>query len=95
MEHQEAKRNYAPSAGSSQPLRDVPHRYAPAPPISLNVDKHLVISAANMLKSLLCLSNLTHANAADPAKVRVYADLAELRVRALVELMRPMLWNSC
>jgi hypothetical protein len=48
-----------------------------------------------MLQSLLCLNNLTYANAADPAKVRVYADLAEQRVRALVELMRPMLWNPC
>lgn len=93
MKHQKTKKNYAPSACSSQRLRDVLLRYAPAPSISLNVDKHLVISAANMFQSLLCLRNLTYANAADPAKVRVYADLPEQRVRASVELMRPMLWS--
>jgi hypothetical protein len=41
------------------------------------MDKDFVISAANILQTLLCLSNLTRAEAADPGKVRVYANLAE------------------
>jgi len=57
------------------------------------MDKDFVISAANILQALLCLSNLTRAQAGDPGKVREYANLAEEKLQALGELMRPMLWN--
>jgi hypothetical protein len=34
-----------------------------------------------------------HANADDAGKVRLYAHLAEEKLQALGEVMRPMLWN--
>jgi hypothetical protein len=56
-------------------------------------DKAFVISAANILQTLVCLSNLIRAAADDPGKVRVYASLADQKLQALGELMRPLLWN--
>jgi hypothetical protein len=57
------------------------------------MDKAFVISAANILQALLCLSNLTRAEAEDPSKVRAYASLTDEKLQALGELMRPMLWR--
>ena len=50
---------------------------------SAGMDKDFVISAANTLQALICLSNLMSAEADDPAKVRVYAHLVEQRLQAL------------
>jgi hypothetical protein len=61
---------------------------------STGMDKNFVISAANSLQALLCLSNLMSAEADDPAKVRVYAHLIEQRLQALGKLVCPMLWNA-
>jgi hypothetical protein len=58
------------------------------------MDKNFVISAANNLQALLCLSNLMSTEADDPAKVRVYAHLVEQRLQALGKLVCPMLWNA-
>jgi hypothetical protein len=58
------------------------------------IDKNFVISATDILQTLLCLSYLTSKDADDSSKVRVYTSLADERVQALRELMRPMLWNS-
>ena len=60
---------------------------------SAGIDKNFVIGAANILQTLLCLSHLTSTEADDASKVRVYAKLADERVHALRQLMRPMLWN--
>ena len=60
---------------------------------SAGTDKAFVISAANILQTLVCLSNLIRAAADDSGKVRVYAKLAEEKLQVLGELMRPMLWN--
>jgi len=60
---------------------------------SAGIDKNFVIGAANILQALLCLSNLTNSEADDASKVRVYAKLADEKLQALGELMRPMLWN--
>jgi hypothetical protein len=60
---------------------------------SAGTDRDFVIVAANILQTLLCLSNLTLAGADDPDKVRRYASLAEIKLQALRDLMRPMLWN--
>ena len=94
MGHQEAKRSSVGSAFFSDPFEPAPVADAPSSSTSRNVDKDFTIKVADVLQGLICLNNLLHANAADPAKVRVYANLAEERVRALGELLRPMLWNS-
>ena len=60
---------------------------------SAGIDKNFVIGAANILQTLLCLSHLTSTEADDASKVRVYAKLADEKLQALGELMRPMLWN--
>jgi hypothetical protein len=60
---------------------------------SAGIDKNFVISAANILQALLCLSNLTNTEAEDASKVRTYAKLADEKLQALDKLMRPMLWN--
>jgi hypothetical protein len=60
---------------------------------SAGIDKSFVINAANILQTLLCLNNLTNAEAEDPSKVRVYAKLADERIQTLGELMGPMLWK--
>jgi hypothetical protein len=58
------------------------------------MDREFVISAANNLQALLCLSNLMSAKADDPDKVRGYACLVEQRVQALGKLICPMLWAT-
>jgi site-specific recombinase len=60
---------------------------------SAGPDKAFIISAANILQALVCLSDLIRATADDADKVRVYAKLAEEKLQALGELMRPLLWN--
>jgi hypothetical protein len=60
---------------------------------SADTDKAFVISAANILQALVCLSNLIRAAADDSGKVREYANLAEEKLQTLGELMRPLLWN--
>ena len=80
-------------ASSVRSPEDAPVVRASEFPASAGMDKDFVISAANSLQALLCLSNLMSAGADDPAKVRVYANLVEEKLRALGELMRPMLWN--
>ena len=61
---------------------------------STNVDKEFVISAGNSLQALIVLSSLIHANADDPAKVRLFTRLVEQRVQALGKLICPMLWKA-
>jgi len=84
---------FASSAGSAQPPEDVPVGRGSGSSASADMDKDFVIRAANILQTLLCLSNLTRAEADDPGKVRVYANLVEEKLQALGTLMRPMLWN--
>jgi hypothetical protein len=91
--HQMMKVDFASSHCSvahseSKPAWDASGVLAPA-----GIDKNFVISAANILQTLLCLSNLTNADADDASKVREYAKLADEKLQALGELMRPMLWN--
>jgi hypothetical protein len=57
------------------------------------IDKKVVIGAANILQTLLCLTALMGTDAEDSSKVRVYANLADDKLHALCDLMRPMLWN--
>jgi hypothetical protein len=57
------------------------------------IDRNFVISAGNLLQTLLGLSNLTRVAADDASKVREYADLTDEKLQALSELMRPMLWD--
>jgi hypothetical protein len=57
------------------------------------LDKAFVISAANILQGLIGVSYLMRADADDSGKVRLYANLAEEKLQALSDLMRPMLWN--
>jgi hypothetical protein len=58
------------------------------------VDKEFVISAGNSLQALLVMNSLIHANAEDPAKVRLFAHLVELRLQTLGKLICPMLWAA-
>jgi hypothetical protein len=81
-------------ASSGCPPADLPVQRASESSALASMDKDFVISAANSLQVLLCLSNLTSARADDPEKVRVYAYLVEQRVQALGKLLCPMLWNS-
>ena len=60
---------------------------------SAGIDKSFVLAASDILQTLLCLSHLTSTEADDASKVRVYAKLADEKLQALGELMRPMLWN--
>ena len=81
------------SACSARLPEDAPAGRAPGLSTSAGMDKDFVISAANILQTLICLSNLMGAQADDAGKVRVYANLAEEKLRALGKLMRPLLWN--
>jgi hypothetical protein len=81
------------SACFAQPLEDTLVGVGSGASTSAGLDKAFVISAANILQALVCLSNLIRAEADDSGKVRVYANLAEEKLQALGELMRPMLWN--
>jgi hypothetical protein len=83
----------APSAFPTLPLEVPPVWDASGRLASAGIDKNFVISAGNILQILLCLSNLTRADANDSIKVREYADLTDEKLLALGELMRPMLWN--
>jgi hypothetical protein len=85
--------NSASSTCSAHLAEDAPAGPVPGLSTSAGIDKDFVISAANNLQALLCLSNLTLAKADDPDKVRLYTNLAEAKLRALGELMRPLLWN--
>jgi hypothetical protein len=91
LEHKLFAVDFASSAHRSA---DAPVERASGSSASTGMDKNFVISAANNLQALLCLSNLTSAGADDPTKVRVYANFIEQRVQALGKLVCPMLWNS-
>jgi hypothetical protein len=83
----------APSASFTPPTEDTPVWDTSGALDPAGIDKKFVISAGNILQTLLCLSSLTRADANDPTKVREYADLTDERLLALGELMRPMRWN--
>jgi hypothetical protein len=87
------KVDFASSACSTQPPEDTLVGDESGSSASAGLDKAFVISAANILQALACLSNLIRAEADDSGKVRVYANIAEEKLQALGELMRPMLWN--
>ena len=93
MENKLTKVDFASSAGSAQPSGQRPLEYRSLASASGGLDKAFIISAANTLQTLLCLSGLMRAHADDSGKIRVYAKLAEERLQVLGELMRPMLWN--
>jgi hypothetical protein len=78
---------------SALPTEHSPVGHASESSLSTNLDKTFVIDAANILQALICLSDLMNADAEDPGKVRVYANLAKENLMALGELMRPMLWK--
>jgi hypothetical protein len=90
--HRIMRVDFASSAGSIHPSEDALVGYVSGSSAS-GLDKTFVIGAANILQCLICLSNLIRAEADDSDKVRVYANLAEEKVQALIELMRAMLWN--
>ena len=90
---QTMKVDLASSACSIASPRDTPVWDASGSLASAGIDKNFVISAGNILQTLLCLSHLMSAEANDSSKVRVYANLTNERLQALSELMRPMLWN--
>jgi hypothetical protein len=85
--------DFASSACSAQPPEETPLGHASESAASAVIYKAFVINAANILQALACLSNLMLADADDSGKVRVYANLAEEKLQALGELMRPMLWS--
>jgi len=87
------KVDFASSACSAQPPEETLVRDGSGSSASAGPDKAFVISAANILQALVCLSNLIRAAADDSGKVREYANLAEEKLQALGELMRPLLWN--
>jgi hypothetical protein len=83
----------ASSACSVQPPEDTPVWDASGALATAGIDKGFVIGAANILQTLLCLNNLMRTEAEASSKVRGYANLADEKLQALGELMRPMLWN--
>jgi hypothetical protein len=83
----------APSVGSAQPPEETLVGRGSGIPASARPDMAFVISAANTLQALVCLTHLIRAAADDSGKVRVYASLAEEKLQALGELMHPLLWN--
>jgi hypothetical protein len=87
------KVEFASSAGSTDLSEDAPLGICSKAQASAGLDKTFIISAANFLQTLLCLSTLMRIHASDSGKVRVYANLAEEKAQALNELMRPLLWN--
>jgi hypothetical protein len=91
--HQMMKVDFASSVCSVSPPEGKPVSDASGSLASAGIDKNFVISAANILQALLCLSNLTNTEAEDASKVRMYAKLVDEKLQALDELMRPMLWN--
>ena len=93
MIHEMSIVDFASSACSAHSPKDAPAGRASGLSASADMDKDFVISAANILQALLCLSNLMSAEADDSAKVRVYAYLVEQRLQALGKLICPMLWK--
>ena len=83
----------APSVSTSQPTEGATVGYGSEISASVGLDKAFIVSAANTLQVLVCLSSLMRACADDSDKVRAYAKLAEEKLQVLGELMRPMLWN--
>jgi hypothetical protein len=91
--HQMMKVDLASSVSSVAPPQGKPVWDASGSLALAGIDKNFVLAASDILQALLCLNYLTSANANDSSKVRVYANLADERVYALRQLMRPMLWN--
>jgi hypothetical protein len=87
------KVDFASSACSAQPPEETLVVHGSGAPASARPDKAFIISATNTLQALVCLSGLIRAAADDSGKVRLYASLAEEKLQALGELMRPLLWN--
>lgn len=85
--------DFASSAGSAALQDETPVWDASGVLASAGIDKNFVISAANILQALLCVSTLMRINADDSSKIRGYANIADDKLQALGELMRPMLWN--
>jgi hypothetical protein len=85
--------DFASSVRGSHFQKDAPVGEPSASSASADMDKDFILSVANCLQALLCLSNLMSAQADDPAKVRVYANLVEQRLQALSKLLSPMLWE--
>ncbi len=83
----------APSPFAIPPPEEAPVWDASGTLAAAGIDKNFVISAGNLLQTLLGLSNLTRVAADDASKVREYADLTDEKLQALSELMRPMLWD--
>ncbi len=95
MAHKISIVDFASSADSSAySTEDAPVGLASGFTVSAGMDKDFVLSAANSLQALLCLSHLMTAQADDPAKVRRYAHLVEQRLREMGKLICPMLWIS-
>jgi len=82
------------STSSARTLEDTPLGHESGPSPSAGIDKVFIIRAANILQALICLNSLMRANAHDFGKVREHANLAEQKLQALSELMRPMLWSD-
>jgi hypothetical protein len=93
MEHKIMRVAIASSVGSTQPSGDAQGGYRSGALASASIDKNFVLGAANTLQALVCLSSLMGIYADDSGKVRVYAKLADEKLRTLGELMRPMLRN--
>lgn len=86
--------DFTSSASSALTLEDTPIGHESGSPASAGIDKIFVIRAANILQALVCLNSLMRVNAHDSGKVRELANLAEEKLQALAELMRPMLWSQ-
>jgi hypothetical protein len=93
MEHKMMRVAFASSVGSTEPSGDAQGGYRSVALASTSIDKTFVLGAANTLQALVCLSSLMSVHADESGKVRVYAKLADEKLQALGELMRPMLWN--
>jgi hypothetical protein len=94
MEHKIMSVAFASSVGSTQPSGDAQGGYRSGALASASIDKTSVLDAANTLQALVFLSSLMGFHADDSSKVRVYAKLADEKLQALGELMRPMLWST-
>lgn len=93
MGHEMKRVDFASLACSAHSPKDALVGGPSASSASADMDKDFILSAANSLQALLCLSNLMSAQADDPAKVRMYANLVEQRLQALGKLICPMLWK--
>ena len=93
MENKMMRVDSVSSAGSAQPPEDTLAGSGSGPSASAGLDKAFVISAANILQGLISMLHLIREDADDADKVRMYAKLGEEKLRALRDLMRPLLWN--